>query len=268
LIFFVTKFILLEGFMISIQKKICTGFFALACFFVLNNDVFAALGDGDKDLTYVPIAPCRIFDTRLAGGKILGGTTRDFDVTAVTSYVSQGGEANDCNGLGSAGSIAAVAVSITALQAKGFGKLKAYPYNTPQPFASTFFYNRFLTMSDTTIVKLDQSAAAPEMTIFSSGDIHVVGDVVGYYRKPIINPVALDCVTTATTNTTVAAGSTANSTAPACASGYTQTSTNCESSTWDMPFVFFKNGVCSAKNLGSGSATIRSSRTCCRVPAQ
>ena len=78
---------------------------------------------------------------------------------------------------------------------------------------------------------------------------------------------ALQCVDTADTVTNVSAGATANSVAPACPTGYTVTGTNCKSSTWQMPFVFLSNGVCSAQNNSQAAETLRSSRTCCRVPA-
>ena len=79
---------------------------------------------------------------------------------------------------------------------------------------------------------------------------------------------ALQCVDTANTVVSVPAGGTQNAVAPACAAGYTQTATNCESQTWQMPFVYFKNGVCSAQNNSAGAAELRASRTCCRVPGR
>lgn len=77
---------------------------------------------------------------------------------------------------------------------------------------------------------------------------------------------ALQCVDSGQTVDNVSAGATRNTTAPACPVGYTQTATNCESSTWQMPFVYFSDGVCSAQNNSSGTAQLRASRTCCRVP--
>lgn len=78
---------------------------------------------------------------------------------------------------------------------------------------------------------------------------------------------ALQCQDTA--NTTVAGiapGGTANASAPACAVGYTQTATNCEATSWLVPFVFIHGGTCSARNNDSTPQDIRASRTCCRVP--
>jgi hypothetical protein len=43
------------------------------------------LGDAARDLVFVPVEPCRIIDTRIAGGAIAANSTRNFDVTAVSN---------------------------------------------------------------------------------------------------------------------------------------------------------------------------------------
>ena len=91
-------------------------------------------------------------------------------------------------------------------------------------------------------------------------------DVTGYFARP--NATALDCTTTAFGTLSIPVGGTGNAAAPACATGYTSTAVYCESSTWDMPFVFQSGSVCSAKNLGGGAATLRAGQRCCRVPGQ
>lgn len=225
------------------------------------------LGDPDKDLVFVPISPCRIFDTRAAVGIIAAGTTRHIDVTAIGSYAGQGGSASDCGGAGAAGSFAAVAINFTSVAPASTGYFTAFPYATTQPLAATQVFNAGTILSNYAVVRLDQSSAVPEMSIFAEKDLHLVGDMVGYYIEATKPAAALECVDTALTIVNVAAGGTANSVAPACAAGYTQTTTNCESSSWDMPMVLLNGGVCSAKNLGAGAASLRAGRTCCRVPA-
>src|SRR4051812_36524805 len=42
-----------------------------------QNVTAQAVGDAASDLLFVPLAPCRIIDTRLGGGKIASGATRD-----------------------------------------------------------------------------------------------------------------------------------------------------------------------------------------------
>ena len=48
-----------------------------------------SLGDSQADLVYTPVTPCRIIDTRLAGGAIAAGTTRSFLVTG-TNFSPRG----------------------------------------------------------------------------------------------------------------------------------------------------------------------------------
>ena len=60
-----------------------------------GEDSTTAIGDADVDLVYVPVTPCRVLDTRLAGGTIPAGGTRNFDIAAATDYTAQGGSATD-----------------------------------------------------------------------------------------------------------------------------------------------------------------------------
>lgn len=220
------------------------------------------LGDADKDLIFVPVTPCRILDTRVAGGPIAANTTRNFDVTAVSSYSFQGGDATNCNGVGAAGSFAAAAINFTVVTPSGAGYITAFPYLGTQPLAATVNYAAGDIRGNYAVVKLDQGASADELSVYSFAQTHLVADIVGYYHNP--GAPTLECVDTANATMTIAGSSTGNVSAPACASGYTQTATNCESSSWQMPFVFVHAGTCSAQNNGGSDATLRASRTCCR----
>lgn len=222
----------------------------------------AAMGDIASDLVYVPVTPCRIADTRVAGGVITQGATRGFDVTAVSNFSFQGGDATNC-GIGAAGSFAAVALNITVVSPTGDGYVTAFPFGTTMPLAATMLYKSGVTLSNFAILKLDQGASANEMSVFSTRQTHVVIDVVGYFTASAIG--SLSCVTTAQTTNAVAAGGTSNAVAPACDAGYSETATYCSSTSWDMPFVFVNGGTCSAKNNGAGSADLRASRRCCRT---
>jgi hypothetical protein len=116
------------------------------------------------------------------------------------------------------------------------------------------------------VVRLDQTAAANELNVYSFAQTHLVADIVGYYINP--EATAIQCVDTLDTVVSVVAGGTAKASAPACTAGYTTTATNCEASSWDMPMVYSSGGTCSAKNNGGASADLRASRTCCRVPGR
>lgn len=219
-------------------------------------------GDLDKDLIFVPITPCRIIDTRVAGGAIAANTTRNFDVTAVSNYSFQGGDASNCNGAGAAGSFAAAAINFTVVTPSAAGYITAFPYLATQPLAATVNYTAGDIRGNFAVVKLDQGASADELSVYSFAQTHLVADIVGYYRNPAAP--TLECVNSGETIDTVAAGATQNTVAPSCPATYTQTATNCESSTWQMPFVYFSDGTCSAQNNSAGSAQLRASRTCCR----
>lgn len=221
------------------------------------------LGDVDKDLIFVPITPCRIIDTRIAGGQIPANTTRGFDITAVSNYSFQGGDSSNCGGAGAAGSFAAAVINFTVVTPSSAGYMTAFPFGGVQPLAATVNYNAGDVRGNLAVVRLDQTTATNEMTIYTFAQTHVVADLVGYFTNP--GPLVFECVNSGETIDSVNAGATRNTVAPTCPLSYTQTATNCESSTWQMPFVYFSDGTCSAQNNSSGTAQLRASRTCCRA---
>lgn len=227
--------------------------------------VAAKFGDLNRDLVYTPVAPCRILDTRnVAAGAIAANSTRNFVAFGVSSFTSQGGSATNCgvNPLAAT----AVAINLTAVTPSGAGYATAYPFGTAQPLAASINYTAGAIVNNALIVQTPNPISSFDFTVYTFAQSHYVADIVGYFAPPLATE--LQCVETANTDLSIAAGGTGNAVAPACATGYTQTATNCESSTWQMPFVFFQSGTCSAQNNSSGSATLRASRTCCRVPGR
>ncbi|GAB3381689.1 hypothetical protein GCM10027432_09520 [Lysobacter fragariae] len=221
--------------------------------------------DIDKDLVFMPVAPCRLLDTRVAGGAFAAAETRGVDVTAVANYSFQGGDSTDC-GVGGMGSFAAAAINFTVVSPTNNGYITAYPYNTTRPLAATMAYKTGALYSSMAIVRLDQSMAASEISLYANSATHVVADIVGYFINP--QATALDCVTSPQTVESVAAGGQANVVAGACPAGYTETGTQCQSGSWTMPFVYSSEGICSAQNNGGGAAELRASRKCCRLPGR
>lgn len=224
-----------------------------------------SLGESAADLVLIPIEPCRLFDTRLAGGPIAANTSRDFDVTAVGNYTFQGGAATDC-GVGGMGSFAAAVINFTVVTPAAAGFITAYPYGTTMPLAATVNYAGGDIKGNLSVVKLDQSAAANELSIYSYKQAHVVGDIVGYFIAP--SPTPLECVETANSSTVMAAGAVANVGAQLCSAGYVETATNCFSDSWNMMIVYQRGGTCSGHNTGGTSAELHATRTCCRVPGR
>ncbi len=223
------------------------------------------LGALSNDLVYTPVAPCRILDTRnVAAGAIAANSTRNFVAFGVSSFASQGGSATNCgvNPLAAT----AVAINLTAVTPAAAGYATAYPFGTTQPLAASVNYAAGDIVNNALIVQTPNPIASFDFTLYTFASSHYVADIVGYFAPPVAT--ALQCVDTANTVVNIAANGTANAVAPACAAGYTQTATNCESSDWLVPFVFFHNGTCSARNNSAAAQDIRASRTCCRVPGR
>lgn len=224
------------------------------------------LGALSNDLVYTPVQPCRIIDTRsTAAGVIPAAGTRSFVAINASNFTSQGGSATNCGTLGL--NATAVAVNFTAVFPTGQGFLTVYPFGTVQPVAATMVYVPGNLLSNFSVVQIPNPLSSFDFTIYSNAQTHVVADIVGYFAPPVAT--ALQCVDTANASVTgIVAGGTANAVAPACPTGYTQTATNCESSSWLVPFVFFHAGTCSARNNDTTPQDIRASRTCCRVPGR
>lgn len=231
-----------------------------------------ALGSTVADTTYTPLpnGRCRIADSRTITSPLPGGVTRGIDVEDIGSYLTQGGTGSTA-GQGSANCgipsfATAFVVSISAITTGSSGFFKLFENGQAFSTGNTALYEPAVSASNDVIVKSCQSCAV-ELSVYSSTNVHYVLDVIGYYMPN--EATALQCVETANTIVSgIAPGGTANANAPACAAGYTQTSTNCESSSWLVPFVFFQDGTCSARNNDAGAQEIRASRTCCRVPGR
>src|SRR5882724_127784 len=93
----------------------------------------AAALDMTQESTYTPIEPCRIVDTRKAGGPLASRETRSFVAIGSNGFESQGGRTGGCGILPAASAIQA---TITSVGAVGNGFLKAYPFESPVPTAT------------------------------------------------------------------------------------------------------------------------------------
>jgi hypothetical protein len=143
-------------------------------------------GDSQADLVYTPVTPCRIIDTRLAGGPIAGGTTRNFRVTG-TDLSAQGGSPTGC-GIPSGAATAAV-INFVAVNPAGPGDLRITPFGTPMPTASIINYSAVpgLNIANGPAVTICDPAVAACSSDFTiqadAGATQVVADVQGYFRN-------------------------------------------------------------------------------------
>lgn len=226
-----------------------------------------ALGALGEDLVYTPIQPCRIVDTRNAGGAIDAGQTRSFKAAGVASYAGQGGNAGNCGMQSETPS--AVALNVTAVVPVQAGYATVFPHAAVRPDTASVNYTAGAIVNSAIISRIPNPAAAQDFSIFTFAESDYVVDIVGYFAPP--RATTLACVDSALGTATIAAGSTGQVTAPACAAGYTATQLDCESGSWFMPIVFSSlrgGGICGARNNGSTSAVLTAARRCCRVPGR
>jgi hypothetical protein len=144
-----------------------------------------AYGSPLSDLVFTPVTPCRIIDTRVAGGPIAAGSQRNF-LAAGVGFSSQGGFNGDCGvPLGPA---TAVVVNLIAVNPAGGGDLRAFPFGAAVPLASVLNYANvpLLNIANDIVLKICDSTVticAFDFTVQADvSGTDVVGDVMGYFK--------------------------------------------------------------------------------------
>ena len=145
------------------------------------------------DLVYVAVEPCRIVDTRNAGGAITANTFRNFWVSGTVGELAvQGGESDCLDPKAATGlkpsAISAYVLAVPATSSTGGGVLTAYPSDQLPPAVgkgSTVNFAAGQVIGNTTNITLCDPAACATDGEFSilarSTDQHVVVDVQGYF---------------------------------------------------------------------------------------
>ena len=229
-----------------------------------------ALGSAASDLVYTPVTPCRILDTRVAGGALAGGFTRDFNAVVGSggNFGSQGGSATDC-GVVAAGQ-AAVVINLTAVTPSGAGFATAYPFGSTRPLASSVNYTAGAIVNNSIVVKLPSPLTTKDFTVYSFATADYVADIVGYYAPPVATQ--LDC----TKANGLAHSSPANSYDPvsfsvSCPDGYGLTALGFAAShnvvmadSYPTP----AGGTFFVYNLGGSAVTVTPYVQCCRLPGR
>ncbi len=153
-----------------------------------------------SDLQFVNVEPCRILDTRKAGGALHG--TRTFDAS-LSSYASQGGKASTCN-------IPEVAMAVqlnlgAISQKSSVSDVKGWALGNAQPLASMVNYNPAGPVANMVTMPVDPLG---RFNLQTPGTAHVFADVAGYYVQPLYATIDGDGSdgVTATVNNDVASG--------------------------------------------------------------
>ncbi len=147
-----------------------------------------ALGGGTSELKFIPVTPCRLVDTRSAGGKFSPNQTRSYDVRGSGStFAAQGGKSGGC-GIPDSG-VFAIELTATAVAATGNGFLRIFPEGMPN--ATFMNTTAAFNVSNSGTVGLC-GVAAPFCLVnkdisvknFTSSTDLVI-DVQGYYLQPM-----------------------------------------------------------------------------------
>jgi hypothetical protein len=141
-----------------------------------------ALGDANADLTFFPVTPCRLLDTRIGTGLYAGpkapGTEVAFSVN--DTLTPQGGNPAGC-GIPNADP-PALSVIITAVPTDtNPGNLRAFPTGGAVPTAAMVNYQGGVVTGTGTITA--SGGGSDELTVRNQGlaTTHVIVDVNGYF---------------------------------------------------------------------------------------
>jgi hypothetical protein len=256
------------------------------------------LGSTTNDQVFVPIAPCRIVDTRNVGGPIGANNARNFyfySVSASYSWSNQGGAAGSagtaCPGTvtgagGTLGNVApsAAVATVTVVNATAAGNWLVWggAGDPPGITASTLNWSAAQVLANTTVIPWGGrtgTGLGGGVLDFAvkyngpSGQADVIVDVVGYFVENRATP--LNCLYLESSGSgTIANGQYVIVSIPACTAGYAKTGSGCYHQSVPIPLHVVSPSYFSRctwlNNSGvSVNATLYKGETvCCRVPGQ
>jgi hypothetical protein len=237
------------------------------------------LGDFGDDTVYTPVNPCRIVDTRVAGGPYSG--TRTFDVDNPTSFAFQGGNNGPCGIPFGVASSVLMTITVTGSPTGGF--ITAWGLGT-QPLSSVLNYAAGETVANSTVIPV-VPGGGNDFSIFASGQTQVIVDVQGYFAEPVAT--AVDSNITVSSFVPLAAGlASYDAFSPVCPAGFRLTGGGAVMNSYsDNPPVGSRpvaNGsvaiisglnsgnqwLAQGNTLGKGATSISVFAICSRVPGR
>lgn len=224
------------------------------------------LGQFEKDFIFTPVPPCRIADTRLAVGQILGNQTRTIQAVG-PSFAAQGGSDSNC---GLPVDPAALMINLTVVDPLAPGYLTVYISGQARPLASSLNYATGQIINNqvlATLVNVQAPAQNSTFSLYSFSTAHVVIDVVGYFDEAKRTSEPLDCIGYPS-NFSIPAGSPGTNTILGCPINYSLTSIACNSAfNPDVTVIgsdVISSGVCHVRNNTASIQWITVTARCCR----
>lgn len=233
------------------------------------------LGDVDRDQVFTAVPPCRLADTRLAGGILGAGTSRNLYALAAlpeSTFTSQGGSASNCGLYGIGAS--AVVLNVTVVSPANVGFATVHRFGQTRPTAASLTYQAGNLLSNTVVSQVPIPVSTFDISLYSSAQAHYVVDIVGYYSAPRASE--LQCVGGTVNSFFLAANTVAFFNNSSCPTGYSAVSAYCYSPdvgvrsqgsgllgnvAGNVSFCAWENGTGTSKNVFGGSL-------CCRNPGR
>jgi hypothetical protein len=143
------------------------------------------LGDSGDNLVFFPVPPCRIIDTRVVGGPIPAGGTRNF-LAAGGPFNGQGGSPTSC-GI-PFGPATAVVINFVAVSPAGIGDFRVFPFPQAAPLASAINFVPGANVANGFPQPICNPAlvgCGADITVLAdSSASQLVADVLGYFAAP------------------------------------------------------------------------------------
>lgn len=234
-----------------------------------NSELAAkALGSYTSDLTYTPLEPCRIVDTRVAGGAIGANQSRAFNALVAQggNFTAQGGMGHDCQSLTSS-EAAAVVINITAVGPSTAGYATAYPYGFARPATSSLNYTAGTIVNNTVITRIPSPINSKDFTLYSFAASDYVVDIVGYFAPPVSTELWTSVYSA---EKSVPANSEGYISFPVCPTGYKRTGGYCAGGL-GIPNTYLKQTgpfACVVFNGSSQSEQFSAVTQCAKIPGR
>ena len=234
-----------------------------------NSEIAArALGSYTSDLTYTPLTPCRIVDTRVAGGPIGANQSRAFNALTAPggNFTAQGGVGNDCQAVTSS-EASAVVINVTSVAPSTSGYATVFPYGFTRPATSSLNYNAGGIVNNTVITRIPSPISSKDFTVYSFAASDYVVDIVGYFAPPVSTELATGVYSA---EKLVPANSEGFINYPTCPTGFTRTGGYCGGGL-GIPNAYLKaTGAfsCVYFNGSSQAETFFATTQCAKVPGR